>query len=185
MQASESNDLQVRALDGPAFPILQESAAHDLWDEAIVRPGCPSPWCSGATPARERSFPRAPVHRAGSTSRGGEEFTTATTLIEEANSIAAATDHLVPVRYHSLLLAAWRGDPAEAVSLIVAAAAEGTARGEGRVLGLTGYVAAVLDNGLGRYEEASAAARETCQYEDLGFHSWCLFELIEAATRTG
>ena len=91
----------------------------------------------------------------------------------------------MPVRYHSLTLAAWRGNPADAVGLIEAAAADGTARGEGRVLGLTGYISAVLYNGLGRYEEAFAAARETCQYEDLGFHSWCLFELIEAATRTG
>ena len=50
---------------------------------------------------------------------------------------------------------------------------------------LTGYIAAVLYNGLGRYEEALAAARKACEYEDLGFYSWCLFELIEAAARIG
>ena len=49
---------------------------------------------------------------------------------------------------------------------------------------LTGFTAAVLYNGLGRYEEAFAAARDGCEYEDLGFHGWCLFELIEAAART-
>src|SRR6185503_18355650 len=42
-----------------------------------------------------------------------------------------------------------------------------------------------LYNGLGRYEDAFVAARDGCGYEDLGFHGWCLFELIEAATRTG
>ncbi len=68
--------------------------------------------------------------------------------------------------------------------MIEAAAADGTARGEGRLLGLTGYAAAVLYNGLGRYDEAFAAARECCEYEDLGFYGWCLFELIEAAART-
>ena len=59
------------------------------------------------------------------------------------------------------------------------------ARGEGRVLGVTGYLTAVLYNGLGRYEEAFAAARQACEHVDLGFHGWCLFELIKAATRTG
>jgi DNA-binding CsgD family transcriptional regulator len=43
----------------------------------------------------------------------------------------------------------------------------------------------VLYNGLGRYEEAAAAAGEASRYEDLGFHGWGLFELIEAASRSG
>ncbi|MBP1818223.1 AAA family ATPase [Mycobacterium sp. OAE908] len=181
---TESNDLQVRRWMVPAFPILQESAAHDLWDEAIVHQ------LSAAVVRQARDagaldvLPRALVYQAGAHLLSGE-FTTAETLIEEANSISASTDHLAPVRYHSLLLTAWRGDPADAVKLIESAAADGAARGEGRLLGLTGCAAALLYNGLGRYEEALAAAREACRYEDLGFHSWCLFELIEAATRTG
>ena len=65
--------------------------------------------------------------------------------------------------------------------VIEAAAAEGTAKGEGRLFGVARYTAAVLFNGLGRYKEAFEAARECCEYEDLGFYSWCLFELIEAA----
>jgi DNA-binding CsgD family transcriptional regulator len=84
-----------------------------------------------------------------------------------------------------LTLAAWRGVPADAVGLIEAAAADANARGEGRLVGLSRYTAAVLFNGLGRYEEALAAARECCEYEDLGFYSWCLFELIEAAAHLG
>jgi DNA-binding CsgD family transcriptional regulator len=181
---AKSNDLQVLRWMVPAFPILQESAAHDLWDEAIVDQ------LSAAVVRQARDagaldvLPRALVYRAGAHLLAGE-FATATTLIEEANSISASTDHLAPVRYHSLLLTAWRGEPTEAVSLIEAAAADGAARGEGRLLGLTSYAAAVLYNGLGRYEEAAAAAREACEYEDLGFHGWCLFELIEAATRSG
>jgi DNA-binding CsgD family transcriptional regulator len=82
-------------------------------------------------------------------------------------------------------LTAWRGIPADAVGLIEAATAEGNTRGEGRLLGLAGYVTAVLYNGLGRYEEAFAAAREACEHEDLGFYGWCLIELIEAAVHTG
>jgi DNA-binding CsgD family transcriptional regulator len=181
---ARSNDLQVRRWMVPAFPILQESAAHDVWDEAIVEQLSTAVVRQARDAGALDVLPRALVYRAGAHLLAGE-FATAATLIEEANSISASTDHLAPVRYHSLLLTAWRGDPGEAVKVIEAAAADGNARGEGRLLGLTGYVTAVLYNGLGRYEEAVAAAREACEYEDLGFHGWCLFELIEAATRTG
>ena len=99
-------------------------------------------------------------------------------------SITAATDY-APLRYHSLTLAAWRGNPGDTVSLIEAAAADNIARGEGRMLGVTGYLTAVLYTGLGRYEQAFAAARQACEHVDLGFHGWCLFELVEAAARTG
>jgi DNA-binding CsgD family transcriptional regulator len=183
-ELAQRNELQVRRWMLPAFPILQESAAHELWDEAAVE------LVSTAVVRQARAagaldvLPRALVYRAGVHLLAGE-FATAATLIEEANSISGSTDHLAPVRYHSLLLTAWRGDSGEAVKLIDAAAADGTSRGEGRILGLTGYVAAVLYNGLGRYEEALAAAREACQYQDLGFGGWCLFEEVEAAARAG
>src|SRR5262245_3680743 len=181
---AQSNDLQIRRWMVPAFPVLQESAAHDLWDDAIVHQLSTAVVRQARDAGALDVLPRALVYRAGVHLLAGE-FATAATLIEEANSISASTDHLAPVRYHSLLLAAWRGDPAEAVGLIEAAAADGIARGEGRVLGLTGYAAAVLYNGLGRYDEAVAGAREACRYEDLGFHGVCLFEMIEAASRTG
>ena len=93
-------------------------------------------------------LPRVLVYRAGSHLLAGE-FSQAATLVEEAYSIAAATGHVAPVMYLSLLLAAWRGNPADAVSEIEAAAADGISRGEGRMLGLTRYAAAVLYNGLG------------------------------------
>jgi DNA-binding CsgD family transcriptional regulator len=183
-ELAQSNDLQVRRWMVPAFPILQESAAHDLWDEVIIDE------LSAAVVRQARDagaldvLPRALVYRAGAHLLAGE-FSTAATLIEEANSISASTDHLSPVRYHSLLLTAWRGDAAEAVKVIESATADGVARGEGRLLGLTGYAAAVLYNGLGRYDEAAAAAGEASRYEDLGFYGWGLFELIEAATHSG
>ena len=44
----------------------------------------------------------------------------------------------------------------------------------------------MLYNGLGRYEEALAAARQATEYpQDLAFFTWGLAELIEAATRSG
>jgi hypothetical protein len=50
---------------------------------------------------------------------------------------------------------------------------------------LTGYATAVLCNGLGRYQDAYAAARQACGHEDLGLFGWCLVELIEAAAGSG
>ena len=165
------------------LPLIQEVAAGILWDDAL--------WHLVATvlvrQAREAgalaALPAALAFRAGTHVHAGE-FATAATLIEEAGSIAAATDHLAPLRYHSLLLACLRGSPADAVPIIEAAGA-GTARGEGRVLSITGWATAVLNNGLGRYEVAFQAAREACEYEDIGIHAWCLAELVEAAVRTG
>jgi DNA-binding CsgD family transcriptional regulator/tetratricopeptide (TPR) repeat protein len=168
----------------PAFPILQESAAHELWDEDLVDTLSSAVVQQARDVGALAGLPQALVYRAGVHVLFGE-FTTAATLIAEANSITAATSHYGPVRYHSLLIAAWRGEPVEAMRQIEAAAADGAARGEGRVIGLTGYATAVLYNGLGRYEEAFAAARRACEYEDLGFYSWCLHELVEAAAHLG
>lgn len=164
------------------FPIAQESAAHELWDDAILQQ------ISTDTLKRARDtgalavIPPALGYRAGVHVYRGE-LTAAAVLIEEADAISASTGY-IPVKYHSLNLASWRGI-ADSVTAIEAAAADGTARGEGRLVGLSKFTTAVLFNGLGRYEEAFAAARECCEYEDLGFHGWCLFELIESAAHVG
>jgi DNA-binding NarL/FixJ family response regulator len=48
------------------------------------------------------------------------------------------------------------------------------------------YMRAVLYNGLGRYDDALAAARRATEYPgDLAFVTWGLVELIEAAARSG
>jgi DNA-binding CsgD family transcriptional regulator len=48
------------------------------------------------------------------------------------------------------------------------------------------YTRAVLNNGLGRYQDALAAAGEACAYpQELGFTNWGLVELVEAAARSG
>jgi DNA-binding NarL/FixJ family response regulator len=60
----------------------------------------------------------------------------------------------------------------------------GTARGEGRAIGLAHYATALLYNGLGRYQDALAAAQRACADEDLGFFGWALIELVEAGARS-
>jgi DNA-binding CsgD family transcriptional regulator len=166
-----------------AFPVVQETAAAELWDDAIYRQMATDIVRHARDAGALASIPRALAYRARAHVLAGE-FVTAATLIEEAASITAATGH-APMKYDALLLTAWRGIPADAVGLIEAATAEGNTRGEGRLLGLAGYATAVLYNGLGRYEQAFAAAREACEHEDLGFYGWCLIELIEAAVHTG
>lgn len=183
-EQSVTDDRQVLRWMVPAFPILQESAAHELWDERVVRQLATAAVRQARASGALASLPRALVYEAGVHLIDGE-FHTAATLVEEANVITAAIDHYAAVKYHALMLTAWQGDEAQATRLIEATAANGKARGEGRVLGLTGYATAVLYNGLGRYGEALAAARTVCEYEDLGFYSWCLYELVEAAARSG
>lgn len=172
--------------DGPVhwpFPIAQESAAHELWDDGFLQQIATVMVRRARDTGALAMLPTALAFRAGVHVFSGE-FAGAATLLEEANAITVSTGH-TPVRYHTLTLASWRGVAGDAVEVIEAAAAEATARGEGRLFGLTRYAAAILFNGLGRYEEAFAAARECCEYEDLGFYSWCLFELIEAAAHLG
>ena len=104
-------------------------------------------------------------------------------LIAEAQAVAEATgSRLGP--YGALGVAAWRGREAEVTELIQATMDGVTSRGEGR--GVTSqYAAAVLYNGLGRYDKAVAAAELVCEYDDIGVLGWSLAELVEAAVRCG
>jgi DNA-binding CsgD family transcriptional regulator len=165
-----------------AFPI-PECAAAEVWNDEL--------WHRMATETVRRAreagalalLPTALIANAGFRVVSGE-LASAATLIEEANAIIAATGHR-PLRYHLMTLAAWRGDPDVVVGMLDKVAAEGTAKGEGRAVGTSAFFGAVLYNGLGRYEEALAAARQACEDTDLGTHNWSLTELIEAAAHTG
>lgn len=166
-----------------AFPIVQESAAHEIWDDDLIdRLATDMVGYARATGALA-VLPAAIAYQAGAHVHEGE-FVTAARLMEEADSISAAIGHH-PMKYHKVELAAYRGDLAEAGELIEAGTAEGIAKGEGRLLGAAGYAAAVLYNGLGRYQEALAAAQKACEYHNLGFYTWTLLELTEAAVRVG
>lgn len=136
---------------------------------------CPPRWALAG-------LPRALAYRAGAHQLNGE-FGTAAQLLDEAAAIASATAAQSPVRYHEVLLAAWRG-AGDAERMIETLTAEAVSRGEGRLQSLLGYAAAVLFNGQGRYAEAFAAAQDCCAAENLGFHGVCLYELVESATRT-
>jgi DNA-binding CsgD family transcriptional regulator len=105
-------------------------------------------------------------------------------LIAETDTICAATGSR-HVSYAAAMLAAFRGREAEAAPLIQATLEQATAGGEGATVPGAHWVAAVLYNGLGRYEEALAAARQARVHEHAFAAAWALPELIEAAARTG
>lgn len=166
-----------------AYPIMQESLAGEMWDDDLLaRLAADMIGYARATGALAL-LPPAISYQAGVHVLEGE-FVAAERLLEEADTIAEVIGHR-PMKYHKVELAAWRGDVNEAGGLIEAGRAEGVAKGEGRLLGVTGYLAAVLHNGHGRYDEALAAAQQACEYHDLGFYGWCLLELTEAAVRVG
>jgi DNA-binding CsgD family transcriptional regulator len=127
-------------------------------------------------------LPLAATYRAGVHVHAGE-FAAAAGLIEEADAITEATGN-APLGYTSLVLAAWRGQEAQALELIEASREDAAERGEGRAITLAEYSTAVLYNGLGRYRQALAAAQCASEHDDLGLYGWALIELVEAAARS-
>ena len=112
------------------------------------------------------------------------DFTAATVLIAEAAAVCEATgSRFAPVA--AAMLAAFQGRQAEAVPLIQSVVEQATAGGQGVSVTVAHWVAAVLYNGLGRYEEALAAARQASEHRHIYVSAWALPELIEAAARTG
>jgi DNA-binding CsgD family transcriptional regulator len=105
-------------------------------------------------------------------------------LIAEAGTVCEATgSRFAPVA--AAMLAAFRGREAEAVPLIESITEQATAGGQGVSVTVAHWVAAILYNGLGRYEEALAAAQQACERKHVYISMWALPELIEAAVRTG
>ncbi|MEY9968883.1 ATP/maltotriose-dependent transcriptional regulator MalT [Streptacidiphilus sp. MAP12-16] len=88
--------------------------------------------------------------------------------------------------YGALGLAALRGREDEARILIESTRKEVVQRGEGIGMTTTAWANAMLCNGIGRYDEALAAAEAGSENQnDLGLAAWSTIELIEAAARSG
>jgi DNA-binding CsgD family transcriptional regulator len=113
------------------------------------------------------------------------DFPAAASLIGELDAVTEATGtHIAP--YARMLLAAFRGREAELSVLTDGTVDDATARGQGVGVTWARWATAMLHNGLGRYEEALAQAKEASDdMPELFFSSWALPELIEAANRSG
>ena len=128
------------------------------------------------------AFHLATDYRIGMHVHAGE-LAAASSLRAEAEAVGEATRSVLPP-YPALMIAASRGREADLSKLTEASMNEMEARGEGTVLVVIRWASAVLHNGLGRYEEALAAAQEASGYpQELLFPTWGLVELIESAVR--
>ena len=88
--------------------------------------------------------------------------------------------------FTAMMLASLRGRQAEAIPLIEATIVEAEAGGQGIAVAYAHWAAAILHNGLGRYEEALTAARQASEDTSaLHISMWALPELVEAAVRNG
>ena len=101
------------------------------------------------------------------------DFAGAASLVAEIDSVAAATGSRI-APYTALRLAALHGREAEAAALIEAAIEQAAAGGQGMAATGAHWAAAVLYNGLARYEEAaSAAAASRSEYRRVRGSSGC------------
>jgi hypothetical protein len=87
--------------------------------------------------------------------------------------------------YLPLRLAAWRGQASTVSNLVDVMRRGARERGEGGAIAAADYSAAILHNGLGQYELALEAAENAAAPDEPVTSSWALYELIEAASRSG
>jgi DNA-binding CsgD family transcriptional regulator len=114
------------------------------------------------------------------------ELTAAESLIQEQQTVSEAIGSRFNVGLMVIVLAAFRGDETPVTQLTEATVKDARARGEGGPLTVVPWANAVLNNGLGRYGEALAAAQSAAEQPAIGDLShWAAAELVEAATRSG
>jgi ATP/maltotriose-dependent transcriptional regulator MalT len=126
-----------------------------------------------------------PLADLGASTAWAGDFAGAAALIAEAHDVGAITGSpMAP--FAALKLLVLQGREAEATALIAKTVESAGAVGQGTAATSAHFAAAVLYNGLGCYAEAAAAARQATSYPyELYESTWALFELVEAATRSG
>jgi len=113
------------------------------------------------------------------------DFAGAASLIAETDSVAAATGSRI-APYTLLRLRALQGREAEATAVMATAVEHAAAEGQGMAAAWADWAAAVLYNGLARYQEAASAARQAISGTVHPHpYMWTLPELVEAAARAG
>ncbi|MBA9003008.1 AAA family ATPase [Thermomonospora cellulosilytica] len=167
--------------DEPQWEWLASHTAMALWDDTAI--------CTLADRflrlARESgsltTLPFALNFSAAVLTQTGELARVAD-LVDESDMIARATG-AAPIPHGRLLLAAWRGHRDEAATLRRMSVEDATRRGEGTALTIADYALAVLNNGLGRYDAALAAAERVRESGELVHAATALPEVVEAAVR--
>ena len=112
------------------------------------------------------------------------DLTAAAILLDEAGAISHAAKAPAGDAMR-LLLAAFQGDEAETRRRVERLEDLAARRGEGLMLTVCEYAAAVVHNSLGQYEAALDSARRASAADDLSVSWWALSELVEAGVRAG
>jgi DNA-binding CsgD family transcriptional regulator/tetratricopeptide (TPR) repeat protein len=114
----------------------------------------------------------------------GGDLSVAASLLGEAEFVIEATGSGFTL-FAAAQLAGLRGHERDASAIIETTISHARARGQGQDLKIARSSAAILYNGLGRYDQALIAAREAYRLP----HHWsthlALHELVEAASRCG
>jgi DNA-binding CsgD family transcriptional regulator len=114
------------------------------------------------------------------------DLTAARALVDEASTIGEVTGSGFFARYGALVMVPWCGSETETRTAIRAIAEDPALSTEGKALTATEWAAAVLYNGLGRWEDALSAARRGAAYpQEMGLSIWSNVELVEAASKLG
>jgi DNA-binding CsgD family transcriptional regulator len=114
----------------------------------------------------------------------GGDFASAALLAAELDAVKEATGTRI-APFAAIALAGIRGREDEASELIDSTIRAAAAGGQGAAVQYAHWANSILMNGLGRYEEALAAAVEASEdTPELFIATWALSELVEAATRT-
>lgn len=111
-------------------------------------------------------------------------FDQAMALVEEAEVIIAATG-APPQPSIRPYLAAYRGQEGLCLKLVQTAIEDASARGEGAEVAVALCAKAILHNGLGQYSDALEACAPVGRIGDVGYYSYALVEMVEAASRCG
>jgi DNA-binding CsgD family transcriptional regulator len=162
---------------------LATRAANILWDEdSCLEVGARTVQLARDTGALEALA--VADNAFGQGAALGGDFSTAARLAAEVDAVKEATGTRI-APHAALVVAGIRGHEAGATELISGLITDATSGGQGTALQYALWARSVLMNGLGRYEEALAAAMEASDdTPQLYISGWASSELIEAATRT-
>jgi ATP/maltotriose-dependent transcriptional regulator MalT len=163
---------------------MATAASNALWDDEGTRAICARQIELARDAGALEQLPLYLVALGTSVARGGD-FAAAESLIGEIDEVTEATGTRI-APYASLHVLALRGRDAEASALIDRTVEEAASSGQEIAATVAHWVAAILHNGLGRYEQALEAARQASSAPgDLFAAMWALPELVEAAVRCG
>ena len=159
------------------------AAGNALWDDEGVRAVCARQLQIARDAGALGQLPALLLALGNAAARGGD-LAGAASLMAEATAISEVTGTRLPP-YTEMLVLAMRGHASGAMSLIEQTV-EQVAEARQGIASTAHWAAAILYNGLGRYEEARAAAEAAGSAPlDLFAAMWSLPELVESATRTG